>query len=66
MKTSEIKSSSEHTGNDMGFSWSACDRCESKLGGDRFEWFIILNEIGKNEVSEMGECCGDCLEEINN
>ena len=55
---------SEHTGKELGFSWSSCDRCNSKLGGDRFEWFTLHTAKIGQRAEEEGEVCGDCLMEI--
>tara|TARA_B110000977_G_C11010379_1_gene467427 strand:+ start:690 stop:857 length:168 start_codon:yes stop_codon:yes gene_type:complete len=53
---------SEHTGKDEGFSRYSCDRCDNGLAGDRWIWF----QLNDKNYEEMGECCSDCLEEINN
>ncbi|MBU1249123.1 MAG: hypothetical protein KKB70_10525 [Proteobacteria bacterium] len=50
----------ESTGDCVGFAWSPCMRCRSRLGGDRHEWFYRV----EGQV-EQGEVCGDCLDEIN-
>lgn len=51
----------ESTGDSTGFSWSACDRCGSDLGGDRHEW----SYRDENDDICTGEVCTDCLFEIN-
>ena len=50
----------ESTGEHVGFSWSACDRCGSTLGGDRWEW-SAQDETGEDID---GEVCADCLADI--
>ncbi len=46
----------ECTGDSLGFSWRPCDRCGSKLGGERHEWTYAVH----GEMRE-GDICTDCL-----
>ncbi|MCK5613439.1 hypothetical protein KAR91_66830 [Candidatus Pacearchaeota archaeon] len=47
---------SECAGKEIEFSWQPCSRCQSKLGGNRHEWF---------KGSELlGHVCLDCFNEI--
>lgn len=54
--------SSEATGKELRFSHIPCDRCDCPYEGDRWEWFC---EKTKGKMELTGECCIDCLKEIN-
>lgn len=46
------------------FSWSACDCCGSRLGGDRHPAHGFLTQDGADHLSHM-RVCSDCLYYIN-
>ncbi len=52
----------EAAGKELGFSHVLCDRCDSPLDGDRWEWF---RENTERKMELAGHCCIDCLKEIN-
>ncbi len=49
-------------GEDLGFSWSSCDGCGSKLGGDRFRINLlpIDSPINDDTIIPIAVCI-DCL-----
>lgn len=57
---------SVHTGEAQGYSWSPCGLCKSSLGGDRFAVVgLRALPLGGGMASEyIGDCCIDCLTEI--
>ena len=56
----------EHTGDSEGFSWSPCDRCGSRLGGERHYWQVLEGRPdGGMDLVQEGRICVDCLYEVN-
>ena len=42
------------------FSWSACECCKSKLGGERYVFSATVGKAHNNEHTEIS-CCVDCF-----